>query len=56
VDSRYTIVSLTEKGGQFRKTFEMISDKLNKTAFKNLNNHEIMNLERLLFKIQENLE
>lgn len=50
-DSRYTNIVLTQKGEDFKPTFEKISNDLNKMLFKNLSEKETEFLEELLRKI-----
>ncbi len=55
-DSRYTNVILTKKGEEFKTIFEQISNKLNTTALKDIEECQIKELEKLLKKIRDNLE
>lgn len=50
-DSRYTYISLTEKGKAFKPVFENISAQLNERLHKNLTEEEADCLERLLQKM-----
>ena len=50
-DNRYTYVILTQKGEDFKATFEKISNDLNKMLNKNLSNKEVEILEELLQKM-----
>ena len=50
-DSRCTNIVLTQKGENFKPTFEKISKDLNKMLFKNLSEHEALFLEELLEKM-----
>lgn len=52
-DSRYTYISLTEKGKAFREIFESISVQLNEILHKNLTEEEAELLENLLQKMQD---
>ena len=51
VDNRYTYISLTEKGEDFKPVFEKISNELNDMLYKNLSNDEAETLENILKKI-----
>lgn len=51
-DSRCTNLTLTQKGKDFKTTFEKISKKLNEMLYKNLSESEIKILEKLLIKIK----
>lgn len=50
-DSRSTYVILTQKGEDFKATFDQISNNLNKMLNKNLSENEVKLLEELLRKI-----
>ena len=50
-DSRSTYVILTQKGEDFKATFDQISNNLNKMLNKNLSENEVKLLEELLKKI-----
>ncbi len=50
-DSRSTYVILTQKGEDFKVTFEQISNNLNKMLNKNLSENEVKLLEELLKKM-----
>ena len=50
-DSRYTYVILTQKGEDFKTTFEKISNDLNKMLYKNLSPEESELIEKLLRKV-----
>ena len=50
-DSRSTYVILTQKGEDFKATFDQISNNLNKMLNKNLSENEVLLLEELLRKI-----
>ena len=50
-DSRSTYVILTQKGEDFKATFDQISNNLNKMLNKNLSNKEVKLLEELLQKM-----
>ena len=50
-DSRYTYVILTQKGEDFKATFDQISNDLNKMLNKNLSENEVKLLEELLKKM-----
>lgn len=50
-DGRYTYVTLTEKGENFKFIFEKISNKLNDMLYKDLSDDEALILENLLKKI-----
>lgn len=50
-DSRYTYISLTEKGKAFKPVFENISVQLNERLHKNLTEEEADCLEQLLQKM-----
>ena len=50
-DSRYTNIVLTQKGEDFKPTFEKISKALNEMFLKNLSEKESLLLEDLLQKI-----
>ena len=50
-DSRYTYVILTQKGEDFKATFEKISNDLNKMLYKNLSPEESELIEKLLRKV-----
>lgn len=50
-DSRSTYVILTQKGEDFKATFDQISNNLNKMLNKNLSENEIKLLEELLKKM-----
>lgn len=50
-DSRYTHIVLTQKGEDFKPTFEKISNDLNKMLLKNLSENEALLLEELLRKV-----
>ncbi len=50
-DSRYTNIVLTQKGEDFKPTFEKISKDLNEMLLKNLSENETLLLEELLRKI-----
>ena len=52
-DNRYTYVILTQKGKDFKTTFEKISEKLNKMLYKNLSLEESELIEKLLRKVLE---
>ena len=46
-DSRYTNIVLTQKGEDFKPTFEKISKDLNEMLFKNLSEKEALFLEEI---------
>lgn len=50
-DSRSTYVILTQKGEDFKATFDQISNNLNKMLNKNLSENEVKLLEELLNKM-----
>lgn len=50
-DSRYTNIVLTQKGEDFKTTFEKISKDLNEMLNKNLSKNEVKLLEELLQKV-----
>ena len=50
-DNRSTYVILTQKGEDFKATFEKISNDLNKMLKKNLSNKEVEILEDILRKV-----
>lgn len=50
-DSRSTYVILTQKGENFKATFDQISNNLNKMLNKNLSENEVKLLEELLNKM-----
>lgn len=50
-DSRSTYVILTQKGEDFKATFDRISNNLNKMLNKNLSENEVKLLEELLKKM-----
>ena len=50
-DSRSTYVILTQKGEDFKATFDQISNNLNKMLNKNLSENEVNLLEELLKKM-----
>ena len=50
-DSRSTNIVLTQKGEDFKVTFEKISNDLNKTLYKNLSKEESELIEKLLRKV-----
>ena len=50
-DSRSTYVILTQKGEDFKATFDQISKNLNKMLNKNLSENEVKLLEELLKKM-----
>lgn len=50
-DNRYTYITLTKKGKDFKPVFEKISNKLNDMLYKNLSKDESDILENLLQKI-----
>lgn len=50
-DSRSTYVILTQKGEDFKATFDQISNNLNKVLNKNLSENEVKLLEELLKKM-----
>ena len=50
-DSRSTNIVLTQKGEDFKATFEKISNDLNKMLYKNLSKEESELIEKLLRKI-----
>ena len=50
-DNRCTYIVLTQKGQNFKATFEKISNNLNKMLNKNLSENEIKLLEELLQKM-----
>lgn len=50
-DSRSTCVILTQKGEDFKATFDQISNNLNKMLNKNLSENEVKLLEELLKKM-----
>lgn len=50
-DSRSTYVILTQKGEDFKATFDQISNNLNKMLNKNLSKNEVKLLEELLKKM-----
>lgn len=52
-DSRYTYISLTEKGKDFQPLFENISLQLNEMLHKNLSAEEAELLEKLLQKMND---
>jgi len=55
-DNRYTYVTLTQKGKNFRPIFENISNNLNEKMFKNISDSDYEILEKLLNKILENIK
>ena len=50
-DSRYTYITLTKKGQDFKPIFEKISEDLNNLLYKNLSKKESDILEKLLQKV-----
>ena len=50
-DSRYTNIVLTQKGENFKATFEKISIDLNEYLLKNISEKEVQILEELLQKL-----
>ena len=50
-DSRYTYITLTKKGQDFKPIFEKISEDLNNMLYKNLTEQESNILDNLLQKI-----
>ena len=50
-DSRYTYIILTQKGEDFKATFEKISNDLNEMLNQNLSENEVKLLEELLQKV-----
>ena len=50
-DNRYTYITLTKKGQDFKPVFEKISEDLNNMLYKNLSEEESDILENLLQKI-----
>ena len=50
-DNRYTYITLTKKGQDFKPIFERISEDLNNMLYKNLSEAESAILENLLEKI-----
>ena len=50
-DSRYTYITLTKKGQDFKPIFEKISEDLNNLLYKNLTEEESNILENILQKI-----
>ena len=50
-DSRSTNIVLTQKGEDFKATFDQISNDLNKMLNKNLSENEVKLLEELLRKV-----
>ena len=50
-DSRSTNIVLTQKGEDFKATFDQISNNLNKMLNKNLSENEVKLLEELLRKV-----
>ena len=50
-DSRCTYIVLTQKGEDFKTTFEKISNELNKMLYKNLSPEESELIEKLLRKV-----
>ena len=53
-DNRYTYISLTKKGNDFKPVFEKISNDLNNMLYKNLSDKEVEILENLLLKMINN--
>ena len=51
IDNRYTYISLTKKGNEFKQSFEKISNDLNNMLYKNLSDKEAELLENLLLKM-----
>ena len=50
-DNRYTYITLTKKGQDFKPVFEKISEDLNNMLYKNLSEKESDILENLLKKV-----
>lgn len=50
-DSRYTYITLTKQGEDFKTVFEKISNELNQMLYQNLTDKETEILENLLRKI-----
>lgn len=50
-DNRYTYITLTKKGQDFKPVFEKISEDLNNMLYKNLSEEESDILENLLKKV-----
>lgn len=50
-DSRYTFITLTQKGKDFKNIFEKISDDLNKMLYKNLSEKDATTLSEILEKM-----
>lgn len=50
-DSRYTYITLTQRGEDFKPIFEKISEELNSMLYKNLSDEESTILENILEKI-----
>lgn len=55
-DNRVTFIALTEKGVALKPVFTTISDKLNTIVYNGISDTEAENLERILEKINHNLE
>jgi DNA-binding MarR family transcriptional regulator len=54
-DNRYTYISLTQKGKDFKPLFIKISEELNNKLYKNLSDEDEKILEKLLEKIIINI-
>ena len=50
-DSRYTFITLTQKGKDFKNIFEKISNDLNKMLHKNLSEEDATTLSEILEKM-----
>ena len=55
-DKRYTYISLTKKGNEFRPVFEEISNNLNKKLYKDISDDVYCKLEDLLMLILKNVK
>ena len=56
VNRRQIFVSVTEKAKEYREKYEQISDDMNGIFYKSFSETEIVNFERQLHRILENLE
>lgn len=55
-DNRYSYISLTQKGKDFKPIFDKITDATNEKLYKNVSDNEYRQLDRILDRMLENIK
>lgn len=56
IDNRYSYISLTKKGRDFKLVFDMIINNTNKKLYQNISDNEYEILDKILDKVLENIK